>query len=246
MSRFRSSIPFRFVACVAAAFLLSFFTACGGPSNSSPQEKPTPAPASELELSGVYNVEGAGENEKEPYKGVLTLTNQEDVYKFEWQTNRSRHTGVGVQMGDAVAATYALAGNGKGCGVALYRIASDGSLDGSIADWGKYTYGSEKAERIEGTTFEGKYKVTGTTNEGKPYDGSLAVKKNGGGYQFTWNTGGRESFGFGIWRGDRAAISFGGHHCYFAIYKVQSGRTLEGHWGSQRNTEFGTETARRQ
>ena len=229
----------------ATAVLLS--VSCGGPSIPSPSERATPnAAAAELELSGVYNVEGADTNKSDPYKGLLTVTNQEDVYKFEWQTNRSRHNGVGVQMGDAVAATYAMSGDGNGCGVALYRIAPDGSLDGSIASWGEYTFGTEKAERVEGTTFEGKYKVTGTTNDGKPYGGSLAVKKNGGGYQFTWNTGDKEFFGFGVWRGDRAAISFGGHHCYFAIYKVESARSLEGFWGSQRNVEFGTENAKRQ
>lgn len=234
------------LAALIAISAITLALSCGGPTIPS-TNKPTPnTAAAELELSGIYNVEGSGENDKDPYKGILTVTNQEDVYKFEWQTNRSRHNGVGVQMGDAVAATYAMSGNGKGCGVALYKIASDGSLDGSIANWGEYTYGTEKAERVEGTTFEGKYKVTGTTNTGEPYDGTLKVEKNGGGYQFTWNTLGRESFGFGIWRGDRAAISFGGHHCFFAIYKVQGARSLDGHWGSQRTVDFGTETAKRQ
>jgi hypothetical protein len=229
-------------AVLACIFSLS----CSGPDLTASSNRPTPTlSASELELSGVYNVEGAGNNDKDPYKGLLTITNQEDVYKLEWQTNRSRHTGVGVQMGDAVAATYALAGDGKGCGVALYRIAPDGSLNGSIANWGEYTYGMEMAERIEGTTFEGKYKVSGTTNDGKAYSGTIDIKKNGGGYQLTWNTG-RESYGFGIWRGDRAAISFGGHQCFFAIYQVMGARSLEGYWGSQRSVEFGTETAKRQ
>jgi hypothetical protein len=217
-----------------------------GPDLSDSQARPTPDPAnSELELSGVYSIEGSAEHEKDPYKGILTVTNQEDVYKFEWQTNRSRHGGVGVQMGDAVAATYAQSGNGKGCGVALYRIGSDGSLDGSIANWGEFTFGSEKAERVEGNTFEGKYNVTGTTNDGQPYEGTIKVEKNGGGYQFTWDTG-RERLGYGIWRGDRAAISFGGYNCLFAIYQVRGARSLDGYWGSQRDIGFGTETAKRQ
>src|SRR5688572_27665735 len=119
---------------VIASAVLS--AACGGPVLDSKND--TPSTSSELELSGVYNVEGSGRNDQDPYKGILTVTNQEDAYKFEWQTNRSRHSGVGVQMGDAVAATYAESGNGKGCGVALYRISSDGSLDGSIANWGEF------------------------------------------------------------------------------------------------------------
>lgn len=228
---------------------LLFTLSCGGPDLSTSREKhpgASPPSDSELELSGVYNVEGAGENDEDPYKGVLTVTNQEDVYKFEWQTDRSRHTGVGVQMGDAVAASYAKAGDGKGCGVALYRIDPNGSMMGSIANWGEFTYGFEKVERIEGSTFEGKYRMSGTTNKGTAYDGTIEVKKNGMGYQFTWKTGGSESFGFGIWRGDRAAISFGGKQCFFALYKAQSTRSLDGHWGGQRSVNFGVETAKRQ
>ncbi|MEO7540225.1 MAG: hypothetical protein ABIV21_09360 [Pyrinomonadaceae bacterium] len=222
---------------------------CGGPDLSNSRSNgtarsPSPTP-SELELSGVYNVEGAGENDDDPYKGILTVTNQEDIYKFEWQTNRSRHAGVGVQKGDAVAASYAESGDGEGCGVALYRITADGSLDGSIANWGQYTKGTETAKRIEGSTFEGKYQMSGTTNVGKAYDGTIEIKKNGMGYQFTWKISGRDSFGFGIWRGDRAAISFGGKQCFFALYQVQGARSLDGHWGGQKTVGFGTETAKR-
>ena len=212
--------------------------------NSIPAPRTTPAPP-ELELSGVYKVSGADEMNGNPYEGILTVTNQEDAYRFIWETNRSRHSGVGVQMGDAVAVTYADSAGGKGCGVALYKIGSDGSLDGKIAKWGEFRFGAEKAIHVEGKNFDGKYSVAGTTNEGKKYEGTIEVQKNGKGYQFKWHTE-TESVGFGIWRGDHAAISFGGTKCSFALYKVVSRRSLEGQWGSQRVVAFGTETAKRQ
>ena len=148
-------------------------------------------------------------------------------------------------MGDAVAVTCADPTDGKGCGVVLYKIAPDGSLDGRMAKWGEFTFGTEKAVRVEGTNFDGKYTVTGVGNDGKPYQGTIDVEKNGMGHQFTWHTG-TNSVGFGIWRGDRAAISFGGSQCSFALYQVMSGRSLEGRWGGQRTVAFGTETAKRQ
>ncbi len=221
---------------------------CGGPdlaNKAKPSSTPANTAPAELEMSGVYAVTGSGENATNPYEGILNVTNQEDVYLFKWQTMRPKPGGLGVQMGDAVAVTYADATGGKGCGVALYKIAPDGSLDGKVARWGEFKFGTEKAVRVEGDKFEGKYKMTGTSNEGSAYEGVIEVEKNGGGYQFTWRTG-KDFVGFGIWRGDRAAISFGGRQCFFALYKVISGRSLEGHWGGQRDVVFGTETAKRQ
>lgn len=151
--------------------------------------------------------------------------------------------GVGIQNGDDVGVTYAEGDQGKGCGVVLYRISPDGTMDGRVAKWGEYTIGSEKAVRISGNTFAGNYTVTGTTSDGKAYEGIIKVDKMGDGFFVTWTTPAFTDVGFGIWRGDRAAIGFGGKQCTFAIYKVLSAKSLEGHWGSQRTITFGTETA---
>ena len=243
---------FKLSPCLAlsfAVFAIIFTSSCTtGPDlsniNTAPATNANKA-ATELELSGEYTVSGSNENSGSPYEGLLTISNQDDAYRFSWHTNRPRPGGVGVQMGDAVAVTFADPGQGKGCGVVLYKIAPDGSLDGRIAKWGEFTFGTEKAVRIEGTNFDGKYTVTGTMNDGKPYQGTIDVEKNGMGHQFTWHTG-TDSVGFGIWRADRAAISFGGVQCSFALYQVMSGRSLEGRWGGQRTVAFGTETAKRQ
>ncbi len=201
--------------------------------------------AAELELSGDYAITGADENGQNPYEGTLDLRNEGDAYKVLRQTKTSRTSGVGVQMGDALAAVLAEGDQGKGCGVMLYKISPNGSLDGKMAKWGEYSFGTEKAVRTEGTSFVGKYAVTGRTNDGKDYQGNITIEKMGSGYFLTWNTPVVSGVGFGIWRGDRAAIGFGGKQCTFAIYKVNSAKSLDGFWGSQRAITFGTETAKK-
>ncbi len=240
----------RLVALLFAAIALGFMASCGG----GPSERikqiaaitPTPAPPpTEREISGVFNVTGADVNGNDPYNGVLNIAPQGEVDSFRWTTTHGAHNGVGVQLGDATAASYANPGGGQRCGVALYKIASDGSLDGRIAMWGEYKFGTEKAVRVEGTGFVGKYNISGTANDGKPYTGTLKITKDGGGYDFEWQTG-KGQVGFGTWKGSIAAASFGGHQCSFALYDIKGNGNMDGYWGGQKSVTFGTESAKRQ
>lgn len=235
------------VVCLAA--IVSMLVSCGSGTNTASGTRPyssTPASTTpEYQLSGEYKVNGTGANGADPYNGLLTVTNEGDAYKFMWQTSRSHHGGIGVQMGDAVAVTYADADKGKGCGVVLYKVsATDGSLEGRIAKWGETSFGSEKAIKVEGHNFDGKYKVTGTSSEGSAYEGTMEITKFSTGYVFKWHAG-KDIVGFGTRQGDRAAASFGGMPCYFALFKTMSGRSLEGVWGGQKTALLGTETAKR-
>jgi hypothetical protein len=222
---------------------------CGGPADRiketaakspTPQQTPT-----EREISGAFNVSGAGENGNEAYTGLLNIVPQGDVYGFRWSTTKGSRVGVGVQIGSATAASFAATGGGKGCGVVLFKIAGDGSLDGRVAYWGEEKFAVQKATRTEGTGFVGKYTVSGTSADGTPYNGTLTIKKDGGGYDFDW-TGDKPQVAFGIWKGSVAAASFGGRQCSFALYDIQSNGNLEGNWGGQKAVTFGTETAKRQ
>lgn len=231
----------------AAATLIS--TACETGPDLSNVNRPARANSNkgpaEQELSGEYKLTGLDENGSNPFEGIISISNQGNAYKFVRQTNRARYTGVGIQNGDDVGVIYAEGDQGKGCGVVLYKIAPDGSLDGRIAKWGEYTSGAEKAVRTAGNTFAGSYSVEGTASDGKAYSGTIKIDKMGDGFFVTWTTSVVNIVGFGIWRGDRAAIGFGGKQCTFAIYKVLSAKSLEGHWGSQRTITFGTETAKK-
>lgn len=241
------------LTCLLLSALCLLASCGGGPGERIKQIAaitPTP-PATEREISGVFNVTGAGENGNDPYTGVLNIAPQGDVYGFRWTTTHGAHNGVGVQLGDAMAASYANPGGGTGCGVVLYKIASEGSLDGRTANWGEFKYGTEKGTRIEGTGFVGKYSIAGRTPDGKGYAGRLTIKKDGSGYDFEWVYSfefepARMFVGFGIWKGSVAAASFGGHQCSFALYEVKGNGNMEGYWGGQKSVTFGTETAKRQ
>ncbi len=237
------------------AFIV-FVTACGGPAErirETAAKSPTPPPApTEREISGAFNINGAGENGSEPYTGLLNIVPQGDVYGFRWSTTKGSRVGVGVQSGSATAASFASTGGGKGCGVVLFKIASDGSLDGKIAYWGEERAGVIKATRTEGRSFVGKYSIVGNIPEGlTAFAGKMTITKDGQGYAIDWlqdyeQRKDEQFVAFGIWRGSVAAASFGGRQCSFAIYDIQSNGNLEGNWGGQKAVTFGTETAKRQ
>lgn len=154
------------------------------------------------------------------------------------------YDGVGVMTDSTIAVSYTEGSNGKGCGVVLYKINSDGSLDGKSGYWGVNSAESEKATRTSGTDLDGKYDITGKNPEGKEYKGTLEVKKSGAGYSFVCNAG--SSFeGLGVKSGDKVAVGFGGKQCAFVSYEAKPDGTLDGKWGGQGSTSFGTEVARR-
>ncbi|MGE3465446.1 MAG: hypothetical protein AB7J13_00820 [Pyrinomonadaceae bacterium] len=232
------------------AGLLLTIVSCGGPAEriretSARPATPAPTPSERL-ISGSFNINGAGENEREPYSGLLTIAPKGDIYEFRWTTTRGSRMGTGVQIGDSVAASFAATGGGAGCGAVLFRIAVDGTLDGKITRWGEEKFATEKATRVEGTGFIGKYTVAGVGGDETPYSGDLTVKKDGGGYDLEWKIDGRQLVGFGTWKGSVAAASFGGRQCGFALYDIRSNGNLDGNWGSQKAVTFGTETAKRQ
>ena len=241
------------IACLLlfAAFLLS--SCGGGPSQRIKDieaQKPIPTPTpGEREISGVFNVTGASTNDIDPYSGSLRVAPKGDNYEFRWTTTKGTRVGTGVQMGSSTAVSVAATGGGKGCGVVVYKIGSDGTLDGKRADWGYDLLWTEKAVRVEGTSFVGKYEVSGTY--GRPYKGTLIITKDGAGYDFDWKLKNDEEItdnhvGFGTWRGSYAAASFGGYQCGFALYDIKSNGNMEGNWGGQKSVIFGTESAKRQ
>jgi len=222
---------------------------CGGPGErikdieaQKPKSSPTPT---EREISGVFTVTGSAANEQDPYTGVLNVTPQGDVYSFRWQTSKGTRVGAGVQIGDGVAASFASPGSGKGCGVVLYKITSDGKMTGRIALWGEDKFATEEAIRTEGRTFPGQYQVVGTTSSGQEYRAMLKITKDGGGYDLDWTGLEKPFVAFGTWQGSYAAASFGGPQCGFALYRI-SGNDLDGTWGGQKAVTIGTETAKRQ
>jgi hypothetical protein len=205
----------------------------------------TSAPTStSRDISGTYDITGTNENGAGNYKGTLVVTSRGDVYQFSWDTAGKKYDGVGVQTGNQIGVAFAEGSDGKGCGVVLYKIGSDGTLDGKAGYWGNNESESETAKRTRGTDLEGDYEVSGTNIQGEAYKGTLAVSKAGAGYTFSWKAG-VSLEGFGVRTADTVAVGIGGNKCGFVAYEQKSDGTLEGKWGGYGSRSVGTETAKK-
>lgn len=212
--------------------------------NSTTTTTATPLSTSSADLTGTYDITGTNENGAGAYKGTLVITNRGDVYQFSWDTAGKKYDGVGVQTGNSVASAFAEGNSGEGCGVVLYNMGPDGTLDGKAGYWGNNSSETETAKRVKGTDLEGSYEVSGSNTSGQPYKGTLEVKKSGAGYTFSWNAGSTFE-GFGVRQGNTVAVGFGGNKCGFVSYEVRPGGTLEGQWGGYGSKSVGTEIAKK-
>lgn len=203
-----------------------------------------PSQAAASDIGGDYAVTGTNPNGTN-YNGNLTVTKRDEVYQFSWTSGDREYDGVGVRTDNTVAVSFTQGADGKGCGVVLYKVGADGSLDGRSGYWGVNTSETEKAVRTSGGGLRGTYDVTGKNPNGADYKGKLAVNKQGAGFSFQWDIGGTPFTGFGIQSGDKAAVGFGGQQCGFVSYEINADGSLEGKWGGQGSTVTGTEVARK-
>lgn len=196
------------------------------------------------EIAGDYTITGTNEGGGGSYGGELKVTKRDEVYQFSWSSGGRTYDGVGVRSDDNVAVAFTEGSDGKGCGVVLYNIASDGSLEGKAGYWGVNKSELEKATRKSGTELEGTYDVVGSAPNGSEYKGKLSVNKAGVGYSFTWDTG-TTTKGFGVRTGNKVAAGLGGKQCGFVSYEIKPDGTLDGKWGGQSSTSIGTEIAKK-
>ncbi|HQZ96832.1 MAG TPA: hypothetical protein PLP21_10985 [Pyrinomonadaceae bacterium] len=204
----------------------------------------TPAPSTPKNIAGEYDANGTNPDSGGTYKAALTITPREDVFQFSWKSGKNDYDGVGVLQDSAVAVAFTDGKNGDGCGVVLYKVNSDGSLDGKVGYWGVNKMETEKAVRKSGTDLEGEYEITGKNPDGQEYKGKLNVKKEGLGYAFNWSAPDTLE-GFGIQAGNLVAVGFGGKQCSFVGYDIKPDGTLDGKWGFKTSKTLGTEVAKK-
>jgi hypothetical protein len=204
----------------------------------------SPASPASDDISGAYDITGMNENGAGAYRGTLNVLSRGDVYQFSWDTAGKKYDGVGVRAADTIGVAFASGDSGEGCGVVLYKIGSDGTLDGKAGYWGNNSSETETAKRTKGTDLEGEYDVDGTNTAGQNYEGKLTIKKSGAGYTFSWNAGSTFE-GFGIRQGDTVTAGIGGAKCGFVSYEIRPGGALEGKWGGYGSKSVGTETAKK-
>lgn len=199
-------------------------------------------PVAAKDIAGNYEASGTNVNGEGAYKGNLTVTKRGEVYQFSWDVGGSKYDGVGVQTDNSIGVSYTSGTDGKGCGVALYKINPDGSLDGKAGYWGNDNSENEKATRTNGTELAGNYDVTGTDPSGKEYKTKLNITPSGPGFIFKWS-GSNPLEGVGIQQGNFVTAGFGGKQCAFVAYEIKPDGSLDGKWGGLGTVTFGSEKA---
>ena len=206
-----------------------------------PADKVADKPVTPVAIEGKYSITGTNPAGT-PYKGDLEIIKHADVFQFRWDAGK-QYDGVGVQQDGVVAVSFCEGQDGKGCGVACYRVNADGTLEARWGLWGTDDSGTEKATHSDGaSTLEGKYAVTGKSPKGTDYKATLTIAKTEGGYNLVWSTG---DTGFGIVRGDHLTVGYGGPQCGFVSYEAQADGSLVGVWGGPGTNATGSETATR-
>ncbi|MBP9663247.1 MAG: hypothetical protein KBD94_01405 [Pyrinomonadaceae bacterium] len=219
-------------------------TSTSGPAPTTDVSADNPPKPVEKDIAGDYSTTGTNPDGKGEYKADLTITKHGEVFQFSWASGGNEYDGVGVVNGDHAAVSYTDGKDGKGCGVILYQIKEDGTLQGKSGYWGVNEAEVETARRTSGSGLEGTYSIKGTNPNGKDYSGDLTVSKAGEGYTFKWNAD-QALQGFGIRAGNMIAVGFGGKQCSFVGYDIKEDGTLDGQWGSAASKTFGTEVAKR-
>ncbi|MBX7170210.1 MAG: hypothetical protein K1X72_04580 [Pyrinomonadaceae bacterium] len=203
---------------------------------------PTTQTLSAKDISGEYESTGTNPNGQGTYVADLKVTKHGEVYQFSWDTGGNKYDGVGVQTDNFVSVAFTEGTNGKGCGVKLYKINSDGSLDGKLGYWGKDSIETEKAVRTSGTDLAGEYQITGKNQNDEEYKSKLTISPSGPGFTFKWK--GANSFnGGGVRLENMVTAGFGADQCGFVAYEIKPDGSLVGKWGAGGVDQFGTEKA---
>lgn len=92
-------------------------------------------------LEGDYSVVGYDAKGSQ-YKGTLSITKKSNsVWQLTWNMGQP-YDGIGISLNKSLfAAVY----GGQGCGVSVYKVNTDGSLQATMAIWGINQAGEETA-----------------------------------------------------------------------------------------------------
>lgn len=215
------------------------------PTPTSTAETPVALPAPEVpkDIVGDYDVTGTNVNGAGSYKGTLGITKQGESYRFTWVSGSNSYFGVGLQSDATVAVSFTEEKDGKGCGVQLYKIGSNGSLNGKSAYWGLETNETELGVRVSGSDLAGLYDVIGATPDGGKYTAKLTIAASGPGFTFEWAHPKATVLGRGVKKGDMVIAGLGRKQCSFVAYDVLPDGSLEGVWGGVGTSTLGTEKA---
>ncbi len=93
--------------------------------------------------AGPYDVAGRNPDGSR-YSGTLKVYTVGPVYSLEWLIGKSRYVGLGVRQSGVLGVAY----GSDSCGVAVYTVSDDGTLEG---DWTAFDVLDKKGKQGAGT-----------------------------------------------------------------------------------------------
>lgn len=106
-------------------------------------------PAAADDIAGKYAVEGQEANSGASYSGEAMVQNAGDTYHVVWQIGEQVAIGTGILTEEGFAVTYMMRG-AQIPGIALYKVASDGTLSGQFTMLGADSVGEESWSPVAG------------------------------------------------------------------------------------------------
>lgn len=153
--------------------------------------------------------------------------------------------GIGILTESMWAAVFS-DGDTSECGLALYQLQDDGSLEGYWGGIGNYRLLPETLTKtMDNPTADlvNNYLVIGNDLDGNPYNGSLSIDQTGAVFRFDWDAG-FDHQGIGIQYGDVVAAVYGDESCDVAIYQLNTDTgALTGKWATGLDEFTGEESA---
>ncbi len=85
-------------------------------------------------MEGYYSADGHEQTAtgQKAYSGVCTIRKARDIFVVTWSINGSSFTGIGLMRGDTFSVGWGMP-DGKVSGLNVYKLNSDGTLDGHWA-----------------------------------------------------------------------------------------------------------------
>ncbi len=232
-------------------------TLCRPTGASLPQKAKLHAPATGIETSNPVNLaqrssqsniegtwkisEGKAPN-GERYTGsadIQATLREANLYSVSWNTSAGEFSGLAFLEDGHLFVGWAP--QGKTYGVAVYRINSDGTLDGKWTySGGRGQVGEETATGGKAGKVEGNYEIAGRDSGGE-YNGSLRIRRSDDTYELTWTVDRTTYRGVGLRSGDWLAVGWGPLDDFgVSDYRIR-GNEANGRWAIPGESDLGVD-----
>jgi hypothetical protein len=183
-------------------------------------------------LTGVYRAEGTNPSGSK-YTGIVALKEDGDDFKVTWWVGKDVFNGSGHYAGKMLVINW-----GDKDPV-IYSFGDQGELDGEWADGSAsetlIPVGAAASSDDEVSPPEGEYRVEGKDGDGKPYEGTVEIEKDGDAYSLHWKVGGSEYDGQGTFADNLLTVNWGSTTP--VVYALADDGSLTGLWDSGHGEE---------